>query len=482
MASRLTQPVEAMRTRKELVRCLFLVASIFFCSNLVAAQAGMTLRPGGVVEKVVIENDPDQSYAAFLPDSYDSSRPWPTVFCLDPRGRGGNAISRFVSPAQKLGFVVVCSNNSRNGLDGPTITKIFTTFWEDAHRRINIDQSRTYIAGFSGGARLAAAFASRCRGCAVGVIATGAGFPPEPQPDQNTNFAYFAAAGVDDFNAAELWELEKKFGSLKSPYHFESFAGGHEWAPETTLERALGWLNLHAMKSGALPKDEAFIESEFASRVSAADQILAQKRFSEAYREFRSIIRDFSGLKDVSSVQMKSDQLAKQNELKKDEKAQEAAFKQQLTEAGEIYSLWMKAPNPDEVRSPRYDASIRLADYRKRRDAAADSPERRMSRRVLSQLLIQSIETAQAALRNNKTDVAVINLQLAKEIDSKNPNLVFELARAFAIKRDKSSTLDSLEEAVSLGFKDSVRLRSEEAFSFVANDPRFLKLSAQLNP
>jgi hypothetical protein len=105
-----------------------------------------------------------------------------------------------------------------------------------------------------------------------------------------------------------------------------------------------------------------------------------------------------------------------------------------------------------------------------------------MARRVLSQLLIQSIETAQAALRNNKADVAVINLQLAKEIDSKNPNLVFELARAFAIKRDKSSALDSLEEAVSLGFKDSVKLRSEEAFGFIANDPRFLKLSAQLNP
>jgi dienelactone hydrolase len=387
-----------------------------------------------------------------------------------------------VAAAKKHGFVVVCSNNSRNGLDGQTITKIFTTFWEDAHRRINIDQRRTYVAGFSGGARLAAAFAVRCRGCLAGVIATGAGFPPEPQPDQNITFAYFAAAGIDDFNAAELWELEKKFRSLKSPFHFESFAGGHEWAPEATLEKAMLWLNLQAMKSGALEKDEQFIEAEFVSRTNSVEQLLAHKNYAEGQREMLSIIRDFTGLKDMSVVLAKSAQLGQSSELKKDEKIQEAAFKQQLTEAGEIYSLWMKAPNPDEVRSPRYDASLRIVEFRKRRDDAEDSPERRLARRVLSQVLIQSIESAQAGLRNNKVDLAVINFQLAKEIDTKNPNLVFELARVFALKRDKRSTLETLEEAVSLGFKDSDRLKSEEAFSFVAADPRFRKLSESLNP
>jgi len=401
---------------------------------------------------------------------------------LDPRARGATAISHFVSAAQNHGFVVLCSNNSRNGLDGSTITKIFTTFWDDAHHRINIDQKRTYVAGFSGGARLAAAFATRCHGCLAGVIAIGAGFPPEPQPDQNIVFAYFAAAGVDDFNAAELWDLEKKFRSLKAPFHFETFAGGHEWAPEATIERALVWLNLQAMKNGSLATDDKFIELEFISRTNGVDQLLAQKDYSEAQKELLSITRDFQGLKDVSATQARSDQLAKSSELKKDEKVQEAAFRQQLNEAGEIYSLWMKAPNPDEVRSPRYDAAVRIADFRKRRDEPADSSERRLARRVLTQLLIQSIESAQGALRNNKAEVAVINLQLAKEIDTKNPNLIFELARAFAFKRDKGSTLDTLEEAISLGFKDLVRLRSDEAFSFLSTDPRFRKLSEQLTP
>jgi dienelactone hydrolase len=468
-----------MRTSKEVLECLFLVASLFAC---VAPSFAQEPSPGKVSEKVITQADPDQSYAAFLPANYDPQRQWPTVFCLDPRARGASAIARFVPAAQKYGFVVICSNNSRNGLDGPTITKIFTTFWEDAHRRLNIDQKRTYIAGFSGGARLAAAFAARCHGCLAGVIATGAGFPPEPQPDQNIAFAYFATAGVDDFNAAELWDLEKKFRSLNAPFHFESFAGGHEWAPEATIERALLWLNLQAMKSGSLATDDKFVELQLASRTVGVDQLLAQRNFSEAQKELQSIIRDFKGLKDVSATQAKSDQLAKSNELKKDERLQEAAFKQQLNEAGEIYSLWMKAPNPDEVRSPRYDASTRIADFRRRGEEAADSQERRLARRVLSQLQIRSIESAQAAFRNNKAEVAVINLQLAKEIDPKNPNLVFELARAFALKRDKGSTLDSLEEAVSLGFKDSARLRSEEAFSFISTDPRFRKLSQQLAP
>src|SRR5678815_3068851 len=135
-----------MRTSKEVLECLFLVASLFAC---VASSFAQEPSPVKVSEKVITQADPDQSYAAFLPANYDPQRQWPTVFCLDPRARGASAIARFVPAAQKYGFVVICSNNSRNGLDGPTITKIFTTFWEDAHRRLNIDQKRAYIAGFS---------------------------------------------------------------------------------------------------------------------------------------------------------------------------------------------------------------------------------------------------------------------------------------------------------------------------------------------
>jgi len=128
---------------------LILAAAIPICAQTPALGAGK------VIDKVIVQSHPDQSYAAFLPKSYTPNKRWPTVFCLDPRARGRIAIDRFTEAADEFGYIVVCSNNSRNGLDWQTISNIFTDFWDDAHARFSIDEKRTYAAGFSGGSRLA---------------------------------------------------------------------------------------------------------------------------------------------------------------------------------------------------------------------------------------------------------------------------------------------------------------------------------------
>src|SRR6185436_3665884 len=141
-------------------------------------------------------------------------KPWPTVFCFDPRARGKVAIERFAEAADKLGYIVVCSNNSRNGLNWTTVADIFSNFWDDVHSRLHVDEKRTFAAGFSGGSRLATTFASRCRGCLAGVIGSGAGFPGDIAPDAKAPFAYYGIVGIDDFNFGEMWQLEKRLGKL----------------------------------------------------------------------------------------------------------------------------------------------------------------------------------------------------------------------------------------------------------------------------
>ena len=245
---------------------LLLVLAILLWPPLTLSQTDSAIQTGKVIESVVIKNHTDQSYAVFLPSNYTTEKSWPTVFCLDPRGRGKVAIDRFVSAAEKYGYVVFCSNNSRNGLNWSTIGDIFSNFWDDAHARFNIDEKRTYAAGFSGGSRLASTFASRCRGCLAGVIGSGAGYPGDILPDAKTPFAYFGIIGVDDFNFGEMWQLEKKLSKLEAPYHFENFSGGHEWAPKENIDNALAWFILQAMKSGTTPeRGPAMGESSSAS-------------------------------------------------------------------------------------------------------------------------------------------------------------------------------------------------------------------------
>ena len=141
-----------MSTR-QLTNAVFLVAALLLWFSIAFSQAptGQSLQVGKVTENLVVQSHPDQSYAVFLPGNYTPDKAWPTVFCLDPRARGKSAIERFVQGAEKYGYVVLCSNNSRNGLNWPTIAEIFTNFWDDAHTRFNIDEKRTFAAGFSGG-------------------------------------------------------------------------------------------------------------------------------------------------------------------------------------------------------------------------------------------------------------------------------------------------------------------------------------------
>jgi dienelactone hydrolase len=301
------------------------------------------------MEKVVVKSHPDQSYAAFLPTGYSPERSWPTVFCFDPRARGRIAIDRFVQAAENHGYIILCSNNSRNGLSGPAVAQIFTDFWDDAHTRFSIDQNRTYAAGFSGGARLAATFASRCRGCLAGVIGSGAGFPADVVPDAKSAFAYFGIVGVDDFNFGEMWQLEKKLSQFPAPYRFENFGGGHEWAPQDEIEKALAWLTLLAMKAGAAQKDEKFILEQFNLRTAAADQLLSAGFYVDSHRAFNSIVRDFHDVRDVQMATEKAKQVSKSDELKKEASKEEELYRQQLREAGEIRMLWMKLPNPEEL-------------------------------------------------------------------------------------------------------------------------------------
>ena len=83
-------------------------------------------------------------------------------------------------------------------------------------------------------------------------------------------------------------------------------------------------------------------------------------------------------------------------------------------------------------------------------------------------------------MREKDYNVALANLQLAHEVDQKNANIVFEIARVYALKREKKSAVQFLEQAISLGFNDVAKLKAETAFGSIVDDPRYQKLLATL--
>jgi poly(3-hydroxybutyrate) depolymerase len=245
-----------------------------------AGLAGEEVPRGRVVEAVVCGGNKSQSYALYLPAAYSADRAWPILYCLDPGARGGLPVQRFQAAAERAGFIVAGSNNSRNGsLDIPR--EAIHWLLADTHERFAIDDSRRYVAGFSGGARLALDWAGNGR--IAGVIACGAGFGESIPKD--VPLRVYATAGVDDFNYDEVYAMSRELGKRGVPQRFAEFAGGHDWLPETLAGEALDFV------SGRLKPEPLRPESPEQKKAALSYWHLQREMVSEDEAARQSTIR-----------------------------------------------------------------------------------------------------------------------------------------------------------------------------------------------
>jgi hypothetical protein len=70
---------------------------------------------GQIIDDVPCEGDDSQHYALYLPSNFTLERQWPVILVFDPGARGRIGVERYQAAAEKYGYIVAGSNNSRNG-------------------------------------------------------------------------------------------------------------------------------------------------------------------------------------------------------------------------------------------------------------------------------------------------------------------------------------------------------------------------------
>ena len=195
---------------------------------------------------------------------------------------------------RKFGYIVAASNNSRNGPMGGS-SQAMNAMWQDTQQRFPIAEQRRYVAGMSGGARVATSIALSCRGCVAGVIANAAGFPFGTEPTRDMKFAYYAAVGNADFNYGEFVDLRRKLDAASARYRIRIFEGQHGWAPPEVWIEALNWMDIQAMSAGTMPRDQSRIQQTLAGGLAKASEFQSQNNPLAALREYQSLVRDFRG-------------------------------------------------------------------------------------------------------------------------------------------------------------------------------------------
>ena len=455
-----------------------------------SAPAQAPLPKGQVIETVTAIKSPGQTYALYLPSNYDGSRKWPVLYAFDPGARGKIPVTQFKDAAEKYGWIVLGSNNSRNG-SGQSSVDAWNAMTNDVAERFSIDERRAYATGFSGGARMALFFAARCNDCLAGVIASGAGFPSSISPDASMHFTIFAAAAYDDFNFSEVRSLDEPLTKAGIAHRIDAFEGRHEWLPGAVAIEALEWMEMQAMKSGRRARDEELVKTAWQNGLRKAQAFEAAKKSFEAFQAYRSLVDTFSGLHNVTEAEQKLNEYKTSREVKDGIRDEQQQFTRQRDLEKQFWSLVAErdrnnreesrdsfAQNNSQGADSGLDASVRLSGLlsglRKDSDGAADSGKRRVARRVLSGLFVALFERGIDLLEARKLYAeAIKTFRLVTEVSPERAGGFYYLAWAYVANGDKKRALENLRTAVNKGFADSGAITNNKAFGALSADPQY---------
>ena len=201
---------------------------------------------GKITDHIACDAQPQLSYCLYLPSAYSSSKTFPVIFIFDAHGDGKLPVEKYHNLAEESGFILIASNNSRNGIQYDSLLSMAKDMMSDASGKISIEAKRKYVMGFSGGARVAGVVAATEPEVA-GVIGCGAAYLDENTKSHAQQF-FFGFAGKDDFNLLEMFRMHAYLENAGVKNYFEVFEGKHEWPDSAMMRNAFRMLTVKDSK------------------------------------------------------------------------------------------------------------------------------------------------------------------------------------------------------------------------------------------
>ncbi|HXZ27228.1 MAG TPA: hypothetical protein VEG08_04415 [Terriglobales bacterium] len=454
-----------------------LLLLLVLCGTASAAYP-QTPAPGVVHPSVAVLADSSNSYALYLPSAYSPARRWPLLLVFDPFARGEVAVKLFQEAAEQHGFLVVGSNDVRNFQDPAAAVQLL---WKDVNERYAIDPRRFYVAGLSGGARVASSIALTCKTCVAGVIANGAGLLPGAAVPGPEVADWFLVAGTTDFNYPELLRLDEALVARHAAVRFVVYDGPHNWMPKEVAGRALAWLRLRAMARGAAPVDKEFLNQQFEERLAEAQATQKRGELVAALRTEREIVADFRGFRDVKEVEAAAQSLAASEEFRKAQKNEQALLDLQDEVANRLVSLVGGiAQGADEPATLLAQLRAAVGDAEREKKKGSDPARAQAIERALASAFSYAAEGGQQAMLKKDYLPARDLFRASEVILPDSAWACYLLATANAQLGEKKPAIQELQKAVDRGLTNA-KLLDDPAFDRLRNEAGFKALVAKLS-
>ena len=420
------------------------------------------IEAGKITNSVKCEHNYNVTYSVYLPSTKNKTKLFPVIFAFDPQGDGSLPVKLYSSLAEKFGFILIGSNNSKNGQNLDEVFTLFADLLTDIKNQLPVDTNNLYTLGFSGGARVAAML-PLTKFNIKAAICCSAGIDPSIISG-NEPISYVFVTGTEDMNYLEVKQSFEEIQKKSIACNFILFDGKHKWAPEEAMNDAFLYLSLKTLRQKSIASDtlivnnyvqittkKAIAESDLTKKVYILKQLIANLKQFKSTENFENNIKQIESL-SAYKVKYKSTLAIEAEEEKMQKKYAESFTSKDITWwQKQIENLNKQAKSTSKERS---QLSIRLKNY----------------------ISLVAFSTTSSALQSNNEINAENYVKIYKMVDPENPDMFYLTACLLSTEGEVDSAVEMLYKAIEKGFTDVSRLQKDPMLELVRMSESYQKL------
>lgn len=427
-----------------------------------------------IIESITNKMDAQQSYVLYLPAVYDKNKPFPVIYIFDAHGTGKLPVSMYKELAEKYGYILVGSNDSKNGNSWEQTADIFEKMMTDTRNRLNIDAQKIYVMGFSGGARIANGI-TILNGNVAGAICVGAVSPSRNSKFPRNNYSIISIAGNDDMNYNEIIRyhmIELAGHNLKNAV--VTYNGKHEWCPKEVMEEAFLWIEFNEMRKNISQKKNEIINNSITGKQDELKKLMDDKKYLQAYKLCKKTINFYDGLTDLTSFYEAYKQLQKMKELDVALQNEE----KQLQEEDRLKAEYIRNLQSKDLAWWQKEV---VAMNAKTKSSKEEEEVKHMYKRLLEYLSLACYSQTFGLLSQNNIQGAEYFGKLYLTVDPTNKEASYLMA-VISAKKGKQKEMESyFAKAIANGFDDISRVGADTTFNKYKTEKSFQDILAKIN-
>ena len=446
----------------------FFIVILWSCSSAQKPKEMFlkSVHKGEIIDNITCKTAPDQSYCLYLPTTYDIKKVYPVIYAFDPHGDGHLPVALMKDQAEKLGYILIGSNNSKNGLGPQDISYLINSLFYDSKQKLAIDTSRIYLVGFSGGARIACGVAQSF-GNINSVIACSAGFQFQ---NAAPGFNYIGVTATRDMNYLEMKKLNDNLVKINAPCQFFVAEGKHEWPSSTVINEAMNMLELYAMKNKLTPVRTDFVNNYMTTNSKYAETLKQSNTIDslvKAYEILKRTVNILTDLTDVSKLKALFNEINQNAEVQAYLKEQSSLEDYETQKQQEFQSAW------ESKKGDWWNAEIKKLNEAYK---SMNKLQRDLAKRLSGYISLSCYSYSFRALGTQNWALAETFTTIYRTVDPENPDSYYASACLYANTNKKNDAILMLQKAIKCGFTDKNKLQADPMLNSLHSMPDFENL------